>query len=126
MSLHNPHPIPLLFKVVGFSDYDVGPNLSLSFCFFPPFQSRWFFTEHNQISSQTTLTSLTSPSLSLSLSYTLRQNAIMAKHNLVLFLLSMLVFMFLQLYLAEAAPRLSLVRSLPGFKGTFPSKHYSG
>ncbi|XP_057801626.1 serine carboxypeptidase-like 20 isoform X2 [Salvia miltiorrhiza] len=50
----------------------------------------------------------------------------MAGHKVALFPVSMLVCMFLQLHLVEPAPQLSLVRSLPGFKGTFPSKHYSG
>ncbi|KAI3459132.1 hypothetical protein Pfo_015795 [Paulownia fortunei] len=50
----------------------------------------------------------------------------MAMHKLMPFLISASVCMFLQLYPLEAAPKLSLVRSLPGFKGTFPSKHYSG
>ncbi|KAH6834393.1 serine carboxypeptidase-like 20 [Perilla frutescens var. hirtella] len=40
--------------------------------------------------------------------------------------LFLMISMVVQLYFVEAAPRLSLVRSLPGFKGTFPSKHYSG
>ncbi|KAK6136386.1 hypothetical protein DH2020_029876 [Rehmannia glutinosa] len=46
----------------------------------------------------------------------------MAMLNLMLFLMSISVFMALHFYPLEAA----LVRSLPGFKGTFPSKHYSG
>ncbi|XP_042000834.1 serine carboxypeptidase-like 20 isoform X3 [Salvia splendens] len=50
----------------------------------------------------------------------------MARNELRLIPVSMLVCIFLQLQFAEAAPQLSLVRSLPGFKGAFPSKHYSG
>ncbi|KAK4480188.1 hypothetical protein RD792_013250 [Penstemon davidsonii] len=42
------------------------------------------------------------------------------------FLITVFVCMFLHLYLVEAAPKISLVKSLPGFRGTFPSKHYSG
>ncbi|XP_043722030.1 serine carboxypeptidase 1-like [Telopea speciosissima] len=34
--------------------------------------------------------------------------------------------MFLSLVLIRAAPESSLVTNLPGFNGTFPSKHYSG
>ncbi|PIN01835.1 Serine carboxypeptidases (lysosomal cathepsin A) [Handroanthus impetiginosus] len=52
----------------------------------------------------------------------------MAMHKLVLSQSLMIISgcVFLQLYPLEAAPELSLVRSLPGFEGTFPSKHYSG
>ncbi|XP_042039604.1 serine carboxypeptidase-like 20 isoform X1 [Salvia splendens] len=50
----------------------------------------------------------------------------MARNELGLLPVSMLVCIFLQLHFAEAAPQLSLVRSLPGFTGAFPSKHYSG
>ncbi|KAL0322294.1 UNVERIFIED_CONTAM: Serine carboxypeptidase-like 20 [Sesamum calycinum] len=51
----------------------------------------------------------------------------MAMHKLMLLLMSISICMFLQ-YLCplEAAPEDYLVTSLPGFKGTFPSKHYSG
>ncbi|XP_015875795.2 serine carboxypeptidase-like 20 [Ziziphus jujuba] len=34
--------------------------------------------------------------------------------------------MLLTLFVTEAAPKTSLVKTLPGFKGSFPSKHYSG
>ncbi|KAL8544692.1 hypothetical protein ACS0TY_005065 [Phlomoides rotata] len=48
----------------------------------------------------------------------------MSKLKLCLFSISLC--MFLQLYSYEAAPQHSLVKTLPGFKGAFPSKHYSG
>ncbi|KAL7148793.1 hypothetical protein ABFS83_06G203100 [Erythranthe nasuta] len=51
----------------------------------------------------------------------------MAMQKSMLLLMSILsVCMFLQLYLLQAAPELSLVKNLPGFYATFPSKHYSG
>ncbi|CAL5363078.1 unnamed protein product [Camellia sinensis] len=31
-----------------------------------------------------------------------------------------------EIIIVEAAPKASLIKSLPGFNGTFPSKHYSG
>lgn len=34
--------------------------------------------------------------------------------------------MILILAFTEAAPKASLITSLPGFNGNFPSKHYSG
>ncbi|KAL6586817.1 hypothetical protein OROMI_001805 [Orobanche minor] len=50
----------------------------------------------------------------------------MTKHKLMLFLFGISICMILKLYPLEAAHELSLVKSLPGFQGTFPSKHYSG
>ena len=37
-----------------------------------------------------------------------------------------LICMLFSFVLTEAAPQTALVTKLPGFNGTFPSKHYSG
>ncbi|CAI9090873.1 OLC1v1025744C1 [Oldenlandia corymbosa var. corymbosa] len=47
------------------------------------------------------------------------------KHVLFVFLTYWLVLQITTSFL-EAAPEASLIKSLPGFNGTFPSKHYSG
>ncbi|XP_044483485.1 serine carboxypeptidase-like 20 [Mangifera indica] len=51
----------------------------------------------------------------------------MAKNNFIFCNISYLICILnFALLLIEAAPKSSLVTHLPGFNGTFPSKHYSG
>ena len=49
----------------------------------------------------------------------------MAMASLYLFI-SSICMLFSFVVFTEAAPQGTLITHLPGFKGTFPSKHYSG
>ena len=46
--------------------------------------------------------------------------------NLINGLLIVINVVFLFFIVSEAAPQSALISQLPGFSGTFPSKHYSG
>ena len=48
------------------------------------------------------------------------------QHNLILGLALSLCMVLGPWISIEAAPQASLITQLPGFNGTFPSKHYSG